>query len=137
MSVIEIDTRERTARTRIGSLESPSTDSSDTASVGADYTMSGEAVADPRVDAETIEGLPRPLVEAFARMAAAHGVAREVDPDVWVASVVGFEGAWADGGTAEEAKKGLSEAIVGWVAVKRRIGAQDIPVIEGLDLNLP
>ena len=94
-------------------------------------------VQDSSVSYETIEGLPTRLVEAYAAAASRHARVREVDPGVWVASVVGLEGAWADGETAEEALEALPEAIVGWVAVKLRLGAADIPRIEGLNVNRP
>jgi predicted RNase H-like HicB family nuclease len=84
---------------------------------------------------ELVEGLPLRLVESYADAATRHAVVREVDPGVWVASVVGLEGAWADGDSPEDALRNLPEAIVGWVAVKRRVGASDIPRIEGIDLN--
>lgn len=83
----------------------------------------------------TIEGLPIHLVETYARAASGHARLREVDPNVWVASVVGLDGAWAEGSTAQEAFGALPAAIMGWVAVKLRTGAKDIPIIEGFDLN--
>jgi hypothetical protein len=41
----------------------------------------------------------------------------------------------ADGDSPAEALGAVFETVVGWVAVKRRIGAE-IPSIEGLDLNV-
>jgi predicted RNase H-like HicB family nuclease len=84
---------------------------------------------------ETIEGIPAALVEAYAAAASQHAVVREVDPGVWVASVAGLEGAYSDGDTIEEAMRALPEAIVGWVAVKLRVGAE-VPPINGFDLNV-
>jgi predicted RNase H-like HicB family nuclease len=96
-----------------------------------------EDVEEGRVSTATVEGLPRSLVEAYADLACRHAKVREVDPGVWFASVVGLEGAWGDGGSAEEALRSLREAIIGWVAVKRRLGIKDIPPMEGIDLNPP
>ncbi len=88
------------------------------------------------VSAETVEGLPIKLVEAYAAIAVRHARVREVDPGVWVATVAGLDGAWAEGDSFQGAEMALHEAIIGWVAVKRRVGAADIPAIEGIDLNV-
>ena len=90
---------------------------------------------DAAMSATAIEGLPIQLVETYARAASGHARVREVDPNVWVASVVGLDGAWAEGSTAQEAVGALPAAIMGWVAVKLRTGATDIPIIEGFDMN--
>ena len=82
-----------------------------------------------------IEDLPRSLVESYAKLARLHAIASQVDPGVWIATVVGLEGAYGEGDSGAEAKADLEEAIVGWVAVKRRLG-QHIPDLDGLDINL-
>jgi predicted RNase H-like HicB family nuclease len=89
----------------------------------------------PAVSVETIEGLPARLVKAYAELATRHAIVRRVDPGVWVASVAGLEGAYADAETPEAAMQSLPEVIIDWVAVKRRMGAE-IPSVDGLDLNL-
>jgi predicted RNase H-like HicB family nuclease len=86
--------------------------------------------------AELIEGIPRSLVNAYAERAVLHARVREVDPGVWIASVVGLEGAYGDGRTEDQARDDLREAVIGWVAVKRRLGLP-LPELEGLDLNVP
>jgi predicted RNase H-like HicB family nuclease len=96
----------------------------------------GLAEPDDHVSAERVEGLPIGLVSAYADRAVKHVRIQEVDPGVFVATVAGLEGAYGDGDSAEEAKSDLREAIVGWVAVKRRLNLP-IPVLEGLDLNVP
>jgi len=100
-------------------------------------TLQHEDAEDGRVSVETVEGLPAGLVKAYADLACRHARIREVDPGVWFASVAGLEGAWGDGATEEEALQSLREAIIGWVAVKRRLGIHGIPPIEGIDLNPP
>jgi predicted RNase H-like HicB family nuclease len=82
-----------------------------------------------------IEGLPRALVDAYVDIAVGHAQVVEADPGVWVATVAGLDGAYGDGDSMNAAIADLREAIVGWVAVKRRIGATDIPPMEGIDLN--
>jgi predicted RNase H-like HicB family nuclease len=86
--------------------------------------------------AELIEGIPLSLVDAYAERAVLHARVREVDTGVWIASVVGLEGAYGDGESEADATADLREAVVGWVAVRRRLGLQ-IPELEGLDLNVP
>jgi predicted RNase H-like HicB family nuclease len=100
-------------------------------------TLQHEDAEDGRVSVETVEGLPVRLVEAYADLACRHARVRQVDPGVWFATVVGLEGAWGDGATEEEALQSLREAIIGWVAVKRRLGIGDIPPMEGMNLNPP
>ena len=78
---------------------------------------------------------PRSVDELYAEIATRHAIVREVDPGVWLARVIGLDGAWTDGDTPEEALAALPEAILDWVRVKRAIGASDIPPMEGLDLN--
>jgi predicted RNase H-like HicB family nuclease len=111
-------------------VEPPSTTSTRSSDVktGVDVDSGGE------VAPERIEGLPIRLVEAYADLAIHHARVVEVDPGVWVASVVGLDGAWADGDSRDEACAALRDAVIGWVAVKRRVGA-DIPKMEGIDLN--
>jgi predicted RNase H-like HicB family nuclease len=92
--------------------------------------------AHDRVSGEWVEGLPLGLVRAYAERAVLHAHVREVDPAVWVATVAGLEGAYGNGGSSDEACDDLCQAVVGWVAVKRRLGLP-IPVLEGLDLNVP
>jgi hypothetical protein len=100
-------------------------------------TLQHEDAEDGRVSAETVEGLPIGLVKAYADLACRHARVREVDPEVWFATVAGLEGAWGDGSTEVEALRSLHEAIIGWVAVKLRLGIHNIPPIEGINLNPP
>ncbi len=86
--------------------------------------------------AEMIEDLPMSLVSTYAALARRHAEVSEIEPGTWFAAVRGLEGAWGDGDDASEALEELEVAIVGWVAVKRRVRAE-IPQIEGLNLNLP
>jgi predicted RNase H-like HicB family nuclease len=89
----------------------------------------------PIAESDTVEGLPRKLVELYADLAIEDAQVAEVDPGVWFAEVPGIDGAWGEGSTPTIAVQDLREAIVGWVAVKRLISARDIPVLHGIDLN--
>lgn len=83
---------------------------------------------------ELVEGLPRKLVETYADAAIRSAIVCEVDPSVWFASVAGLDGAWGEGDSAEEARRDLRDTVVGWVAVRRRLGLE-IPVLDNLNLN--
>jgi predicted RNase H-like HicB family nuclease len=109
-------------------LRTASTRSSSDDKIDVDLDGGGE------IAAEMIEGLPVRLVEAYVDLAIHHARVVEVDPGVWVASVIGLDGAWADGDSRDEAYAALREAVIGWVAVKRRVGGE-IPRMEGIDLN--
>lgn len=82
----------------------------------------------------SVEGLPYHLIKLYAEIAARHAVVRQPEEGVWYARVHDIDGAWGDGESEKEALQALEEGIIGWVAVKRRIGAK-IPLMEGLDLN--
>ncbi len=90
---------------------------------------------EPGVSSEIIGGLPSRLLDRYVALACKHAIVREVDPGVWVARIVGFQGAWADADNAEDALAVLPAAVAGWVVAKREAGASDIPVLYGLDLN--
>lgn len=86
--------------------------------------------------ADRVEGLPKEQVEKYADAASGVASVCEVDPHVWFASAPGLEGAWGEGETADEALRDFHDAVVGWVAVKRRLG-QEIPIVGAIDLNGP
>jgi predicted RNase H-like HicB family nuclease len=88
------------------------------------------------VSAGSVEGIPLALVQAYTDIAVRHCFVRRIEGS-WFATVAGIDGAWGDGGTPEEAVAELRAAIIGWVAVKRRVRAGDIPAMEGIDLNAP
>ncbi len=101
---------------------------------GVSYESAIEAY--DHVSGESVEGLPLSLVQSYADRACWHARVQEVDPGVWYASVAGLDGAYGDGGSRDEACRELRAGIVGWVAVKRRLG-QEIPLLDGIDLNPP
>lgn len=82
-----------------------------------------------------VEDLPIGLVDVYVDRAMSHAYTREIEAGTWFSTVAGLDGAWGDGDTVQEAESELREGLVGWIAVKRRMG-QDIPPLDGLDLNL-
>jgi predicted RNase H-like HicB family nuclease len=53
---------------------------------------------------------------------------------VWVADVVGLDGAWAEGPTRAVAVQNLQSVIYEWVTMKLDDGDRDIPQMDGLRL---
>ena len=85
---------------------------------------------------DVIEGVPLSMLELYADIASRHATKKQLNDGSYVTTVAGLNGAFGEGSTPEKAVSDLKEAIVGWVVVKRRIGATDIPPMEGLNLNL-
>ena len=107
-------------------------------SEGERKSFSTLASAQPIDDGpDYVEGLPLALVETYADIATRHALVKEIDSGHWFASIVGLEGVWGDGDSPDEALVDLRESVVDWIAVKRRVGATDIPTMEGIDLNPP
>lgn len=75
------------------------------------------------------------LIEQWVSLAVRHARLRRAD-DLWVADVVGLDGAWSDGASAEDAVAGLAEVLADWVTLKLNDGDRDIPPMEGVKLVL-
>ncbi len=90
--------------------------------------MKGPAVTTP------VEGIPLSFVKQYIDRAVGHARVRDIGDGLFVSSVAGLDGAWAEGHSAEDALAELREALMGWIAVKARVGAS-IPDLDGLDIN--
>jgi predicted RNase H-like HicB family nuclease len=104
-------------------------------SVSDEYVLGEVAQFEGTSRIDDVEGVPKSLLKLYADLAVPHATARELDEGGWIATVAGLEGAYGEGSTATEAVADLRKTIISWVVVKRRIGASDIPLMEGLDLN--
>ncbi len=137
MSDLVIDSRPSRPSDLLDSRSTPqtTTDESWSAAFVFEPTNAEQLVDGGVISAEDVEGVPLGIVRLYAEIATRHAITRQIEPGVWVATVAGLEGAWGDGDSPEEAGRELEEAIVGWIAVKRRVGARDIPPMEGIDLN--
>ena len=91
----------------------------------------------PEPDIARTAGLPQALLEAYVARAVSHAVVREVDPGVWAATIAGFDGAWADGDSPEDAIEALPGILADWIAFRRERGDRKLPVLDGLDPNVP
>jgi predicted RNase H-like HicB family nuclease len=94
-----------------------------------------QPVPDLPPDEPRYGGWPLGFLRQYAEAAGRHATVQETDDGVWIAYVVGLEGAWSEGSSYRDAKATLPETIVDWLIVKMRLGATDIPQIDGLSLK--
>lgn len=78
---------------------------------------------------------PESLIEAYVNIAHSHRRSEQMDDGRWFAEVVGLQGAWGEGDTEAQASEELLDAIHGWVHFKIERGHDNIPPMEGIDLN--
>lgn len=92
-------------------------------SAGLDWTPSADA-----------EGPLERLIHEWVRRACRHSRVRRIDRRVWVADVVGLDGAWADGPSPEAAEAALPGVVEEWVRMKLADGDSDLPAMHGTRL---
>jgi len=56
------------------------------------------------------------------------------DSEGFFAEIPGFAGVWADADSLEQAREELQQVLEDWILVRLRRN-QDLPVVDGLDLN--
>lgn len=75
------------------------------------------------------------LIQRWAKAAIGHHVVRSIsDPDGYVATVAGIDGAWGFGDSPEEARDDLESVLFEWASLKLEDGDDDIPNMEGVFL---
>lgn len=75
------------------------------------------------------------LVEEYVAAAMHHVRTRQFPDGYWIADVVGLDGAWSDGKTAEDAITALPDILFDWVMLKIADRDGDIPPLAGINLN--
>lgn len=75
------------------------------------------------------------VVEDYVGLAMQHVRVRQLPDGFWIADVVGLDGAWSDGETAEEAIDALPDIIFDWAMLKVADRDGDIPPMGDIDLN--
>ena len=60
---------------------------------------------------------------------------RRIEDGTWFAEIPGFQGVWANAKTIEDCRHELIEVLEEWILLKTR-DHEDIPVIEGIDINV-
>lgn len=80
--------------------------------------------------------LPAQLIRRYARLAAMRADAEELEDGTWFASIRGFQGVWAQGDSEEEALETIESVLLDWTCFKIVDKDRDLPVIDGIDLNV-
>jgi predicted RNase H-like HicB family nuclease len=60
---------------------------------------------------------------------------KQLEDKSWFAEISGYPGVWANAATIEDCRTELIEVLEEWILLKTR-AHEDIPVIEGLDINV-
>jgi predicted RNase H-like HicB family nuclease len=80
--------------------------------------------------------MPFLLIRQYARLACAKAVFELTEDGEWEATIPEFSGVWASDEDPDAAKEELQEVVFDWAVLKRRHGDKDLPVVEGIDLNI-
>lgn len=115
-------------------VEPTSTEKTDTTALTNEYWAAPSATPGEK---DVVHGQwpPAGLINAYVQIAASHARRRRMEDGRWFADVVGLQGAWAEGATADEAFRELPGVIREWALLKIEKGDDDIPSMEGIDLN--
>ena len=84
----------------------------------------------------TARPMPFQLIRRYAELAARNATVEETEDGEYVATVPGFEGVWAAGDDEESARDEARNVLYEWAVLKRRFGDDDLPIVEGINLNL-
>ncbi len=96
--------------------------------------MSRTIQADPD-STRSQEDLYIVLLAEWSDAAMPHAKVSAIGPEEFVATVAGLQGALGYGSTKDEALDSLRSALADWVHVQLEHGADDIPVMGGVNFN--
>lgn len=80
--------------------------------------------------------IPRGLVRKYTRAAMKRASPRKLEDGTWYADIPGFEGVWANEKTLQDCLNVLDEVLLDWILLKIDHEDRDLPVVEGIDLNV-
>jgi predicted RNase H-like HicB family nuclease len=80
--------------------------------------------------------IPWQLVERYRRASMRRAKHRQLEDGSWYAEIPGFEGVWASEETLQDCLNVLDEVLLDWLLLKIEHEDRDIPVVEGIDLNV-
>jgi predicted RNase H-like HicB family nuclease len=80
--------------------------------------------------------IPQTLLSRYLRAALKGLEFRQFEDGSWYAQLPGFPGVWANEETLPDCMKTLEEVLVDWIFLKLDGEDKDIPVIDGIDLNV-
>jgi predicted RNase H-like HicB family nuclease len=76
------------------------------------------------------------LVKRYAKSAVRYAQVKWLDSGEVFAEIQGFQGVWAKGDTEADALKELEEVVEDWVSLKIEDKDGDLPIVDGIDLNV-
>jgi len=71
----------------------------------------------------------------YIKVAVKQAQYKQLEDKSWFAEISGYPGVWANAVTIEDCRSELIEVLEEWILLKTR-AHEDIPVIEGLDINV-
>ena len=80
--------------------------------------------------------IPWQLVERYRRAAMRKADLRQLEDETWFVEIPDFEGVWASGEDMRECLNELDEVLLDWLLLKIEDEDKDIPLIDGIDLNV-
>ena len=80
--------------------------------------------------------IPEQLFERYLRAAEKKVVARQLANGTWFAEIEGFSGVWANEEVLPNCLGVLRDVLIDWLLLKIEHEDRDIPVVEGIDLNV-
>ena len=82
--------------------------------------------------------IPSQLIERYRRLAMKKASFEQLDDGTWYADIEipGFEGVWSNEDNLKDCLNVLDEVLMDWLLLKIQDEDRDIPVLEGIDLNV-
>jgi predicted RNase H-like HicB family nuclease len=80
--------------------------------------------------------IPLQLIGRYVAAACRRGMTEQTEDGRWYAEVQVLPGVWAEGDTEEQALTELRETVEEWVQMKISDKDRDLPLLDGIDLNL-
>ena len=80
--------------------------------------------------------IPGQLLEKYRRAAMKKTSVRQLEDETWYGAIPGFEGVWANEEALRDCLNVLDEVLLDWLLLKIECEDKDIPVVEGIDLNV-
>lgn len=80
--------------------------------------------------------LPLLTIRRYSAAAVRRAVAKQYEDGTWLVEVPGLAGTWAHEETLDKAREALADVIFQWAILKIEDRDRNLPVIDGMNLNL-
>lgn len=80
--------------------------------------------------------LPMQLVQRYQAAAMKRAQVKQLDDGSWYAWVPELQGVWANQAGVKECIGTLEDVLLHWLLLKIEDGDRDLPILEGIDLNV-